>query len=67
MYWLLAANIQARNEGSRAHVIGEEGPWLPTALARRAEGTLPLIVCPSVLPTGDPDPHLRLSGHARVV
>ena len=53
------------NRGS-ANVVREEGPPMPWGWAGRAEGA-PLTVGPSVPPTGDPDPHLRFGGDARVV
>ena len=55
----------SQEDGGSAGVVGEEGPPTPRGRAGRAEGRpSPPVRLP---PAGDPDPHLRFGGDARVV
>lgn len=51
---------------AETNAFGEEGPRCLGA-GPGGQRALPPTVGPSVAPTGDPDPHLRFGGDARVV
>lgn len=68
--WPPASDIWVGEKGSRANVLRGGGPEVRGVELGPGPGgprVLPLTAGPSVPPAGDPDPHLRLGGDARVV